>query len=409
MPKLRLLTLLSGLAIGERYGGAERLAVEVACRLDRQRFDPFVCALWRYDTPAEKSWISRLAEADVPVFLAGDRGASANPLAFYGAVAKLEAHYQPIGIDVVQCHSPLAAVAALSSQRAIGSKVLVRTSQTYLEWGFGLTAFLCRQVFTNWLFPARFDVELGVSRSIVAALDSRPGAKVLRKKTSVMHNAVDLEKFKERSPDPRKRLELGLGPADVVVGSVGRLSKEKNFSMLLNAIPLVIGHKPEVRFLMIGEGPLGDELRSQANRLGLTSAVIFAGARSDVDALYPMMDLFVLPSLGEGLPLVILEAMASGIPVLATDVGGTRELVRPGQTGWLVPSGDSAALAEGILAALDNPHQRANLARTARDDIAARFSVERIAAEYAALYLKADGAVQASPTAGQRKDAETSP
>jgi glycosyltransferase involved in cell wall biosynthesis len=399
MRKLKLLTLLSGLAIGERYGGAERLAVEVTCRLDRRRFDPFVCALWRYDTPAEERWVSRLAEAGVPVFLAGDGGANTNPLALYGAVARLRAHFKGVGIDVVQCHSPLAAVAALSSRRAIGSRILVRTSQTYLEWGFGPAAFLCRQLFTNWLFPAMFDIELGVSHSIVTGLDSRPGARILNRKASVMYNAVDLAKFKQQSPDPRKRLELGLGPSDLVVGSVGRLSKEKNFSMLLNAIPRVIAQKPEARFLIIGEGPLRDDLRSQAERLGLTPAVIFAGARSDVDALYPLMDLFVLPSLGEGLPLVILEAMASGVPVLATDVGGSRELVLPGRTGWLTPSEDPIALAESILAALADPQERINLARAANEDVTARFSVDRIAAEYAALYLRAAGEAPAPPAA----------
>jgi glycosyltransferase involved in cell wall biosynthesis len=399
MGKLRLLTVVPGLAIGEHYGGAERLAVEVVCRLNRDRFDPLVCALWRYDTAAERRWITQLSEAGIPVFLAGDRGASANPHAFRRSVTSMQAHFAGAGMDVIQCHSPLAGVAALLCRRALGCSALVRTCHSYREWGHGGIAFGCRQVFSNWVFPAWYDVEVGVSRSIVATLDGRPGARLLGKKATLVYNAVSLERFTEQKPAPHKRLELGLGLSDVVVGSVGRLSKEKNFSLLLNAIPMVIARKPEVRFLIIGEGPLGDELRSLASRLGLTSAVIFAGARSDVDALYPLMDLFVLPSLGEGLPSVILEAMASGVPVLATDVGGTRELVLPGGTGWLVPSGNPTALAEGILAALDNPQERINLARKAKADVTARFSVDRIAAEYAELYLKVTGKAQASPVA----------
>jgi glycosyltransferase involved in cell wall biosynthesis len=106
---------------------------------------------------------------------------------------------------------------------------------------------------------------------------------------------------------------------------------------------------------------------------------------------------------------VILEAMASGVPVLATDVGGSRELVLPGRTGWLTPSGNLSALAEGILAALAVPLERVNVARRARQEVAGRFSVDRIAAEYAALYLKAAGEAQASMGTAGLDPPETSP
>jgi glycosyltransferase involved in cell wall biosynthesis len=140
--------------------------------------------------------------------------------------------------------------------------------------------------------------------------------------------------------------------------------------------------------LLVGHGPLWDVLRAQAAALGIADSTLFTGARSDVADLYQVMDLFVLSSLWEGLPTVVIESMAGHVPVVATDISGTRELIEPGRTGWLVPPDDSQALASAIQAALADPLARANCVAAAAEEVVPRFRFERVLASYEQLYTE---------------------
>ena len=131
-----------------------------------------------------------------------------------------------------------------------------------------------------------------------------------------------------------------------LIGAVARLTHEKGIDRLIRAAPTVVAKCPEVRFVIVGDGPERPLLEAEAGRLGVDAHFHFAGHRADVGELLPAFDLFVLPSLREGLPFAVLEAMSAGLPVVATRVGGVPEAVAEGVTGLLVPADDPDALAD---------------------------------------------------------------
>jgi glycosyltransferase involved in cell wall biosynthesis len=162
------------------------------------------------------------------------------------------------------------------------------------------------------------------------------------------------------------------------------LTKQKGHADLLQAIKIAQTTRP-IHLLVIGAGELESNLREQARTLDIQDRVHFLGSRSDVLGILPHLDLFVSASLWEGFPTVLLEAMAMSVPVVATNVSGSRELVRNGVTGMLVPPGDPARLAEAILAVINDPERARAMANEARQ-FASQFTIERAAAHYAEIY-----------------------
>ncbi len=384
--RIRVLMLVSGFAIGQPLGGAERFGVGLACHLDQEQFEPIVCGFWRRGVPAEEHWRGVLAASRIETFEAADRGRGFTPARYASALHSITGHLHGRPIDVIHSQFQLGSVTALLLRRKLGATALVRTAHNAFpfEWGPSMQGAFGRQVFTKWIFPLTFDAEVAVSRDAAESQDRRPGARLARKRAHLIHNGI--APLFSSAPEPGLRAALGLSTADTVIGSVGRFSSEKGYAYLVQAAPEVLAQRPDVKFLLIGDGDQRDALEQQAAGLGLTGSVIFAGARQDAASLYGVMDLFVLPSLYEGLPTAVLESMAAGVPVVATDTAGTRELVEDGHTGWLCRSRDPASLAEAIVAALDDPARRAQAAQAAQDEIVPRYLLDRIADQYEALY-----------------------
>jgi glycosyltransferase involved in cell wall biosynthesis len=169
-------------------------------------------------------------------------------------------------------------------------------------------------------------------------------------KFTVIHSGVNLEDF-SKSFDNNKELkkELGIPITDSIVGTVGRLVEIKGHRYLLDAARLVLNKMPNTTFLLIGDGYLMTELISHTYALGIENKVIFAGWRSDVPQLINTFDIFVLPSLNEGMGRVLVEAMAMGKPIVASDIGGIPDLVKDGANGILFSPRDVDAMAKGIL------------------------------------------------------------
>src|SRR3989475_5351013 len=202
-----------------------------------------------------------------------------------------------------------------------------------------------------------------------------------------IHSGIDLAYFRSVRVDPAvKRKELGLPPEGVIVGTVGRLVPIKGLEWLLKAAPRVLAEFPQACFVIIGDGPMIGELRQLTSKLGIGLQVVFLGAREDVPECLAALDLFVLPSLNEGMGRVLLEAMAVGCPVVATRVGGIPDIVADGTTGLLVPPRDERALAEAILTFLRDRSRRAADGEAARRRIDGRLAVEKMAASAARLY-----------------------
>lgn len=204
----------------------------------------------------------------------------------------------------------------------------------------------------------------------------------------VIHNGIALPLRVPSPPAARERLRtaLGLRPDDHLVLTVGRMTEQKGYGDLLEAIPAVIRHVPQARFLWAGDGPLREALRARIRAQRLAAHVHLLGRRDDVPGLIAAADLFVLPSRFEGLPLAALEAMAAGVPVIGTRVCGLSEVIGDGVTGRLVTARDSVALAAAIQATLEQPGIAAAWGRTGRLRVEREFSAARMARETAALY-----------------------
>lgn len=206
--------------------------------------------------------------------------------------------------------------------------------------------------------------------------DRRTDGRGLR--SHVVPLGIHLERFASAEP--------ALTGDERLVGNVARLSPQKGQSVLLDAAPLVLRRHPDVRFVLVGDGELRQELERQASRLGIADRVLFTGARTDVPELLASFSVFALPSLYEGLCYAVIEAQAAGVPVVATGVGGVRETVVPGETGVRCEVGDPVSLADGIVRVLDDPAEARRLAEEARRRVRERFSVERMVADTIAVY-----------------------
>jgi glycosyltransferase involved in cell wall biosynthesis len=170
--------------------------------------------------------------------------------------------------------------------------------------------------------------------------------------------------------------------------NVGRLVEQKGQRSLLQAAAVVAEARPEVRFALAGDGPLREQLEEDIRRLELADNVVLLGAIDDVPSLLASADVFALPSLYEGLCYAVIEAQAAGVPVVATPVGGVPENVVPGETGLLVPPGDSGALAQALVWMLEHPAEAGALADEARRRAFARYSKRRMVEQTAALYRR---------------------
>ncbi|MBN2580006.1 MAG: glycosyltransferase [Pirellulales bacterium] len=206
---------------------------------------------------------------------------------------------------------------------------------------------------------------------------------VPRKKIVVIPNAVRPERFQNPDPDYRERLRrMFPDPVRCIVGAAGRLSPEKGFTVLIDAATAVVKAWPNVGFVVFGEGPLRTSLARRIAAKNMIDRFILAGFRSDLDCFLPQFDVMVLPSFTEGLPNVALEALAAGVPVVGTAVGGTPEVVEDGQTGCLTPPGNPRALADRILGLLGDDAARARMRLQGLRSVADRFSFAAQARAY---------------------------
>lgn len=194
----------------------------------------------------------------------------------------------------------------------------------------------------------------------------------------VVPTGVDLQRFDPQRVTSQLRQELGLAPDTLLVGTLAILRNKKGHRDLLAAIPQVLARLPAVHFVIAGDGPQEEKLRTEAERLGISSHVHFLGLRRDVPEILSALDLFVLPTREEALGTAFLEAQAMGVPVIGTRVGGVPETLRENETGLLVPANDPAALATALLDLLSQPEKRAAFARAARPWVESRFSIERM-------------------------------
>jgi glycosyltransferase involved in cell wall biosynthesis len=302
-----------------------------------------------------------------------------NNLHFGAMVHEVTDHLRRISANVLCCYGYKADLVGLLAARRVGIPV-VAVAQ-------GWTAATAKVRFyeaLDRLCLRRMDRVVCVSEGQAVKV-RRAGVQPDR--VTVIRDAVRVERFDHPDPSDRNRLvAMFPHPPERIVGSAGRLSPEKGFGVLVVAAAIVIRSDPKVGFIHFGDGLLHETLARQIAALGLEGRFVLAGFRNDLDRFMPHWDLAVLPSFTEGLPNVVLEAYAAGVPVVATAVGGTPEAVADGVDGYLVPPGDPAALAGRILNVLRLGEARKPMGQRGRERIQAQFTFEAQALRYQELF-----------------------
>jgi len=228
-----------------------------------------------------------------------------------------------------------------------------------------------------------FDHVVVVSRQLKNAV-TRAG--VNPRRIRLVHNTLQMEHYRiDRSQQPLKK-ELGLSRDTALSAIIGRLSPEKGHSDLLNAFSTVIGRGHDAHLAIIGIGPMEAFLRKQTAALGLEEKVHFSGFRKDMVDCYNSLDLVIQASCTEGMPNVILEALAMGVPVIATDVGGTNEIVSDGVSGRLLRSGDAMLRVEALIDFLCRPEAYKAMAATGRENVLSKFDSRKRILQMKSIY-----------------------
>jgi glycosyltransferase involved in cell wall biosynthesis len=286
-------------------------------------------------------------------------------------------------IDVLHSHMFRASLFASPIGKLCGVPVIIETTHVRETWRKG------------W-FKSKFIVDRAVSHLIdryIAVSDANSryliGQKgIPEKKVSVIQNGCSFERVDpSRAHSEGIRESLGFSKSDLVLLVMARLEPQKGHRILLQALSLLRAEFPSIRLICLGTGALKDELTKTARDLGLENIVRFVGFRSNVGDWLAAVDIGVLPSFYEGLPLTAVETLAAGIPLVATAVDGTPEVVIDGETGHLVPPGDPAAMAEAIGRLARQPELRRKFALAGRDRVLKRFTIQRQVEQTSNLYL----------------------
>jgi glycosyltransferase involved in cell wall biosynthesis len=346
--------------------------------------------LWKYGTPYERDRVDTLNREGIETFWVAEWDGARPYLSFIRAWQGVEKRFRGRCVQFIHSHCQFGDILALLVKSSLGATKLFRTVHNEREW---TRRPWRRWLLTNLLYPVVFDKEIGVSTNVVQNLDSRLGARFLRKSGLCIYNAIDLNRFdRNRVSDSevlrKKRLDFGIDPDDIIVLSVGRLEPQKGYTFLLDAARILFeryGHFEKLTFLIVGDGELRNRLQNKIINSQLQQRVKMTGPRDDIPDLLALSDFFVSSSLWEGLPTVILEAMASHVPVIATDVSGTRELIKDGITGYLVPPADSTALVKAICDLLGNPERAQSMAQRGYEHVQI-FSIQQVAQQYLELY-----------------------
>ncbi|UCF32955.1 MAG: glycosyltransferase [Phycisphaerales bacterium] len=360
------------------HGGAERQVVELVRNLDRKRFDPVVCSLSDVNPLAD-----HLPDPARELVVVKKRSKYD-----FSTVRRVAAVMKERRISIVHAFLFDAEMVARVAARRAGVPLVI-ASERNTDYCWPWIHKVC-QLLTR----SRFDVM--IANSEAGKRFNMRTLGLLEGRIRVVHNGVDTERF--RPVDTTSiREELGIGMDDHVVGMVAMFKRQKNHGVFFRAAKDILCRFPNTWFLLAGE-PLRDnlqgagdyhcEMRRLVEELGVSQRCLFVGNREDMPEVYSLCDATVLPSLREGTPNVLLESMACAVPVVASDVADNHYIVKDGETGFVVPPGDVAAIVDRVCAILEDPQRREELGRAGRAWVSREFSTTALARKTETVYLE---------------------
>lgn len=365
---MKKLTILHTIETGGP-GGAETVLLNLSTKLDPERFRSIVVL-------CRDGWLrQRLLELGVPThFVEWNAWYDLRlPRALMSLVKREK-------VDLIHSHLPDQNFYSCVAGRLSGTKTIVTyhgpvelANADHARDGFKLrvvrSTAACTTVVCDYV--GKLLVEHGF-----------PSSKIVR-----IYNGIPIERF-NASLNGHFRGELGFTKSQPLIGMIANIRRPKGHEFFVRAARQVADRMPEARFVAVGDidPTLGPPLMALVEELGLQDRFFFVGSRPDVPEVLSSLDLFVLSSLSEGLPLAVLEAMAAGKPVVVTNTGGTSEIVQDGDTGFLVPPGDANALAERMCQILESPTKANDMGLHARERIEREFTIPHMIQRYEQLY-----------------------
>ena len=377
--RTRLLWVIDSL----NMGGAESLVIPFVRKHDRDRYDLHVCCLTSIN--------GNPMEAEVRAQGVRVTNLEARSLRDTRAFRRLVGLIRTQTIDLIHAHLTYAAIWGAVASRVTGVPSVAslhvappaRGSAAARDW-------IMRHALQRWSERA-----IAVSDDLRGMYLSKSGLSA--SKTEVVHNGIDVERFAGDPQESRALItrEFGIPAGARVLVAVSVLRPGKGIEVLLEAVRPVLASAPDVWLLILGDGPMADEWKALAGGIEGGERIRWGGFRRDVDAILPGCDVLVHPTLADAFPTVLLEAMAAGLPVIASRIGGVPEIVVEGVTGRLVPAGDAPMLTAAIDDVLDDPTAAVRMGREAREIARERFSTDawitRLSRLYAAV-LRAEEA-----------------
>jgi glycosyltransferase involved in cell wall biosynthesis len=377
------------------WGGSAQNTLLTAVGHDRSRFVPLVVAGLAEPGDAQGGRgataenVARLEQAGVQWQILPALTRTISPLKDWTAFKQLVALFEQERPDIVHTHTSKAGLLGRLAARRAGVPVVVHTPHGHVFYGhFGRLA--------SWVFLQIERLLAKRTTWMIALTEAERDEHLVRgvgraDRFAVVPSGVDLARFRQAGDRAGRRPE-GFGcPSDAVVaGSIGWLTPVKGHRVLLEAAALLRREWPRLHVVIVGSGPLRDELERLARTRGILETVRFLGARTDVSDCLAGMDLYVQPSLNEGMGRALIEAMAAGRPVIASRVGGIPAIVQDRKTGLLVPADDPAALARALDELLRKPDWAVELGAAARAGIGEHFGQEAMVRAIESVYEQAD-------------------
>lgn len=371
MPKIRVLHTITKLPIG----GAERLLLGILNNLDPDTFESTICCIQDRGELADEA--ESLGHQLLSLNLMQKGGYD------FQVVPSLRRVIRENRIDIVHTHLYHANLYGRLAAHREGIPAIASVHNTYKKGKW------YRHLINRWLAKKTFVVTAGsedVKRDLLK-VDRIPKDKIV-----LLPNGIDLSRIETQLNTSEAKQRLGFKENDIVIGTVGRTEEQKGHAVLLDAFSKL--HKrpdgKRLKLLLVGDGRLLPQLKETAERLGISEATCFPGNITRLADIYRAIDIFTMPSLWEGLSLAMLEAMAAGLPVVATDVGGARDVLgNNSQWGLLVPAYDANALAGALARLLDNPTMAAEIATAGKQRVHANYSVASLAGKLADIYRMA--------------------
>lgn len=367
MDKIRVMHVIEDLGVG----GLERVVLTICRTIDRDRFESSVLVL--RGSGALEAELSQLGVEVIDIGGAPGKGD-------YFAFRKVAREARKRRIDLFHTHNTLPLFDAFAAARLAGVRGHVHTDHAR-NFPDKLRYMIAEHVASYFL-----DRIVAVSEDTKKALVRYEWISPSR--ITVIPNGIDGERFTKPVDVSATRRALGLSTGPVI-GMGARLTEQKGVIYLLQAVVQLRQQYPGLQVLIAGTGDQEDYLKRTASELGIASAVHFLGVRMDIPELVRAFDVFVMPSVWEGLPMALLEAFAAGTPVVASDVGGVGKVIRHRENGSLVPPRDPAALAAELAHVLAQPELRKQYSERARRTFEESYSAEAMTRRYEAIYLEA--------------------